>query len=192
MTYLNIASIINNTYAEGPGLRTAIWVQGCLKRCVGCCNPEFLSISKKIIFDLESLCELIQKNQKKYLISGITLLGGEPFLQAQGLAEVAAYSQSLGLSVMTFSGYSIEELCESNFHGAEKLLRHSDLVIDGEYVADQPEVTRNWVGSKNQRFNYLSNFYDTEIETTPLEVTNEWRINSDGILLANGLPVKIK
>ena len=50
MAWLNVAKIIDVTQAEGPGLRTAIWVQGCLKRCVGCCNGQFLKIQRLVTF----------------------------------------------------------------------------------------------------------------------------------------------
>jgi len=192
MNYLNIASIINKTEAEGPDMRMAIWVQGCLKRCRSCCNPEFLPIRVEMLFTIDSLCHLILENQQAYAIEGITILGGEPFLQAQGLAEIAQFCQSIGLSVMLFTGYNKEELLEPQFLGATKLLKHTDLLVDGEYNAKQQEGVRNWVGSSNQKFHYLSNAYSSDIETQRLHVTNEWRITTDGTLVGNGLPFIMK
>jgi len=192
MPQLNIASIINKTEAEGPGVRMAIWVQGCLKRCPSCCNPEFLPIRARSLLSTVEICALILKNKQTHNIKGITLLGGEPLLQAQGLAEIAQYSQSIGLSVMLFTGYNKTELLESQFAGATKLLHYTDLLIDGEYLAEQNESSRNWVGSSNQAFHYLSNTYDRSIETQALMTTNEWRIAQDGTLLGNGLPFIIK
>ena len=78
MTWLNIAKIIDATEAEGPGLRTAIWTQGCLKRCSGCCNAEFLKIKPATIQTIEEIIERIEYNRTNYNIEGITLLGGEP------------------------------------------------------------------------------------------------------------------
>jgi anaerobic ribonucleoside-triphosphate reductase activating protein len=37
---LRVATIADDTEAEGPGRRWAIWLQGCPIRCAGCCNPE--------------------------------------------------------------------------------------------------------------------------------------------------------
>jgi len=192
MNYLNIASIINNTSAEGPGIRMAIWVQGCLKRCSGCCNPQFLSIESQTIFDTSTLSSLILENKQKYNIEGITLIGGEPFLQAEGLSEIAIFAKSIGLSVMVFSGYDIDELTDSTFLGASALLKHTDLLIDGEYDYHQQETVRNWVGSTNQNFHYLSDFYSPEVEVIKLMITNEWRISTEGVLLGNGLPFIMK
>jgi len=192
MNYLNIAAIVDQTHAEGPGLRTAIWVQGCLKRCKECCNPDFLEIKPAHIMSIDEVCLLIESNHKNYGIEGITLLGGEPFLQAKGLADIAKYTQGLGLSVMIFSGYRLEELDESGFAGAEKLLNYTDLLADGEFEPDKQETERNWVGSSNQNFHYISDRYNPKIEKATNHITNEWRISSDNKLSGNGLPFIIK
>ena len=72
-----------------------------------------------------------------------------------------------------------------------KLLKYTDLLIDGEFDYTQQETIRNWVGSKNQNFHYLTPRYSEEIEVRRLTVTNEWRISSDGYIVSNGLPSKI-
>ena len=192
MTWLNIAKIIDATEAEGPGLRTAIWTQGCLKRCSGCCNAEFLKIKPATIKTIEEIIERIEYNQTKYNIEGITLLGGEPFIQAEGLSIIASSCQKLGLSVMIFTGYILDELVEQSFKGSINLLKYTDILVDGEFDINQIEEKRNWVGSKNQMFNYLTSRYSEEIETMPITTTNEWRIGSDGSIIGNGLPFKLK
>ena len=188
MAWLNIAKMIDVTQAEGPGLRTAIWVQGCLKRCVGCCNGQFLKIQPADVCDSQTIIERIAENQKQYGIEGVTMLGGEPFLQAEGLAHIAKACQAMGLSVMVFSGYQLQELDDARFKGASKLLQATDVLVDGEYQQVLTENVRNWVGSTNQQFYYLTEFYTDEIETRVLHVTNEWRIDRQGSILGNGLP----
>ncbi len=188
MAWLNVAKIIDVTQAEGPGLRTAIWVQGCLKRCVGCCNGQFLKIQPADVCDSQMIIEQIAQNQQQYGIEGVTFLGGEPFLQAEGLAEVAQACRKMGLSVMLFSGYQLEELDDARFKGASQLLKATDVLVDGEYQQALTENVRNWVGSTNQRFHYFTDFYDVSIETRSLTVTNEWRIDAQGNILGNGLP----
>lgn len=191
MHWLNIAKIIDVTEAEGPGLRTAIWTQGCLKRCRGCCNADFLKIEPATIYEPLEIIKRIKDNKENYGIEGITLLGGEPFLQACSLGIVAEACQKMELSVMIFSGYLLSELIESKFKGSTQLLKYSDVLVDGEFDITQIEEKRNWVGSRNQRFIYLSSRYTNQIETRILEVTNEWRIRSDGYIVVNGLPSKI-
>jgi anaerobic ribonucleoside-triphosphate reductase activating protein len=192
MSFINLAGMVDVTEAEGPGLRAAIWVQGCLKRCPGCCNPHFLAIRPAQISTPSDIIERILHAKKKYHIEGITLLGGEPFLQAQGLAEVAESAQAAGLSVMVFTGYVLEELVHERFAAAERLLAATDVLVDGEYERDQSESQRNWVGSTNQRFHYLTNFYDNHIEAGSQTITNEWRIDANGKIIDNGLPYTLK
>lgn len=192
MAWLNVAKIIDVTQAEGPGLRTAIWVQGCLKRCVGCCNGQFLKIQPADVCDSQMIIEQIAQNQQQYGIEGVTLLGGEPFLQAEGLADVAQACRKMGLSVMVFSGYRLEELDDARFKGASQLLKVTDVLVDGEYQQALTENVRNWVGSTNQRFHYFTDFYDVSIETRSLTVTNEWRIDAQGNILGNGLPFMLR
>ena len=192
MPLLNIANIVEATEAEGPGLRFVVWVQGCLKRCQGCCNPELLKIKPTHIFSSKEIIEQLCAAKKKYhSLEGITFLGGEPFLQAKGLADIAKYAHEIDLSVMVFTGYLLEDLTESQFFGSQNLLKYTDLLIDGEFDYTQQETIRNWVGSKNQNFHYLTPRYSEEIEVRRLTVTNEWRISSDGYIVSNGLPSKI-
>jgi anaerobic ribonucleoside-triphosphate reductase activating protein len=73
--------------------------------------------------------------------------------------------------------------------GASSLLQYSDLLIDGEYMSNRQEETRNWVGSTNQVFHYFSSYYGANIETQQQEITNEWRIGYDSNIVMNGFPI---
>ena len=101
---LRVASIVDETEAEGPGHRFAVWVQGCSLRCAGCCNPEMFDERRGEPMAIESLAARIPAT-----VEGITLLGGEPFEQAAGLAELARRAHASGLTVMVFSGFTLEE-----------------------------------------------------------------------------------
>lgn len=191
MHWLNIANIIEATEAEGPGLRFVIWVQGCLKRCKGCCNADLLRIEPATLVTSGEVIQLLRQAAEKVRLEGVTFLGGEPMLQADGLADIAEAARDLGLSVMIFTGYNREEITEIRFKGCNRLLNATDLLIDGEFEQDNIETKRNWVGSTNQRFHYLSDFYTSEIETRKLSVTNEWRISLQGDIVVNGLPFRI-
>ena len=191
MHWLNIAHIMEATEAEGPGLRFVIWVQGCLKRCKGCCNGELLKIKPARLMRSNEVISLLRSSLKKYPLEGVTFLGGEPFLQAEGLADIAEAARHLSLSVMVFSGYECAELLENKFSGSQRLLNFTDVLIDGEFDNTKIENIRNWVGSTNQKFHYLTEYYSPEIETRKLKVTNEWRIDLNNQLSANGLPFKL-
>jgi anaerobic ribonucleoside-triphosphate reductase activating protein len=192
MTWVNLASWLPCTESEGPGKRAALWVQGCDKRCIGCCNPHYLKLVEREIISAKTIEQRLIQAQKDFDIEGITLLGGEPLLQAQGLSVIAKCAQTIGLSVMVFSGYTYEELLDMKLLGADQLLANTDVFVDGVYDAQQPETVRNWVGSVNQRFHYLSTRYNQSIETDHLgKHSVEWRIKSDGIIKINGWPIKL-
>ena len=193
MSWLNLASWIPCTEVEGPGKRAALWVQGCDKRCVGCCNPDYLKIVERENLKAEAMVDRLLEAQAEWGLEGVTFLGGEPFLQAQGLAVVAEGVSRAGLSVMTFTGYTMQELNELSLPGARELLAWTDVLVDGPYESANPDRSRNWVGSTNQRFHYLTNRYDASIEGA--DVPNrevEWRIRDDGRFVVNGWPVSIR
>jgi len=178
---------------EGPGKRAALWVQGCDKRCVGCCNPDYLKIVEREVLKAEAMVDRLLEAQAEWGLEGVTFLGGEPFLQAQGLAVVAEGVSRAGLSVMTFTGYTMQELNELSLPGARELLAWTDVLVDGPYESANPDRRRNWVGSTNQRFHYLTKRYDALIEGA--DVPNrevEWRVRDDGRFVVNGWPVSIR
>ena len=190
MTKINVAEFIENTEVEGPGKRFAIWVQGCQRHCPGCCNPHFLDFVPKNVMDSVELCELIEKSQQENGIEGITLLGGEPFLQARGLSEVAKFCREHNLSVMTFTGYCLASLLAKEILYADELLTNTDLLVDGFFDKDNPETVRNWVGSTNQQFHFLTDFYTSGIEYDErFSHGFELRVKLDGTLTSNGFPL---
>jgi anaerobic ribonucleoside-triphosphate reductase activating protein len=191
MPKINLASWIDCTEVEGPGKRFALWVQGCQRRCPGCCNPQFLDFEPKNIIDDTEISEMIKKSANENGIEGVTFLGGEPFLQAKGLFEVAKYCRTLGLSVMTFTGYILADLFVNRIPFAEELLQYTDVLVDGYFDEKNPEMIRNWVGSTNQRFHFLTDFYKSGIEYDECFSHGfELRIKPDGTLTSNGFPIE--
>lgn len=192
MYWLNVAYRLPFTDAEGPGRRAALWVQGCNKRCPGCCNPGYLQFVERDLVSASSVLEWLADAHKTYDLEGITFLGGEPMLQAQGLAFVAQGAQELGLSVMIFSGYTKLELEAMQLPGSDNLLCYTDVLVDGPYESKLPEHSRRWAGSTNQRFHYLTSRYDEKIESGGIvERVLEVHLHSDGSVFLNGWPEKV-
>lgn len=192
MHWLNLASRLPCTEAEGPGRRAALWVQGCNKRCRGCCNPAYLQLVDRELVSAASVLEWLESAHHAHGLEGVTFLGGEPMLQAQGLAAVAQGAQSLDLSVMVFSGYTKTELDVMQLPGVDRLLRYTDVLVDGPYEASLPEISRRWAGSTNQQFHYLTARYDARIESDgEVERVLEVRLRADGSFFVNGWPEKI-
>lgn len=192
MHWLNIASRLSYTEAEGPGRRAALWMQGCNKRCRGCCNPTYLQLIKRDFVSASSVLDWLRNAHNAHNLEGITFLGGEPMLQAQGLAIVAQGAQLLGLSVMVFSGYTKKELEILQLSGVNQLLRYTDILVDGPYNANLPDHNRRWVGSTNQQFHYLTTRYDARIESDGnVDHVVEFHLKTDGTVFINGWPGKI-
>ena len=192
MHWLNLASRLSCTEAEGPGRRAALWVQGCNKRCRGCCNPAYLKLVERELVSTSSVLDWLANAHHAHDLEGVTFLGGEPMLQAQGLAVVAQGAQSLGLSVMVFSGYTKTELDMMQLPGVDQLLRYMDVLVDGPYEASLPEISRRWAGSTNQQFHYLTARYDSRIESDgEVERVLEVRLKTDGSVFVNGWPEKV-
>jgi anaerobic ribonucleoside-triphosphate reductase activating protein len=179
---LRIAQLVERTRAEGPGCRTAIWVQGCSLRCPGCCNPEMFAARGG---ELRNVAELAGRIAATAEIEGISVLGGEPFEQAPAVAELAARVRESGLSVVVFTGYRLAEL--DAIDGAADLLARIDLLFDGRYQRELPDSSRRWLGSTNQVAHFLTDRYRPDDPQLAARDTVEIRLSRDG-LLVNGWP----
>lgn len=179
---LAVAHEIAGTEAEGPGRRYAVWLQGCPLRCPGCCNPEMLPFTGGAEVEVGALVARILATEDE----GVSLLGGEPFAQAAGAAELAAQVRAAGRSVMVFSGYTLAEL-RGQGAAAERLLAQTDLLVDGPYDRNLPDTRRRWVGSSNQGVHALTDCYDPSAPEFWAADTVELRL-LHGVLTVNGRP----
>lgn len=149
---LSIAEIDLVEGAAGPGKRLVIWLQGCLKRCPGCANALFLPEALSRTYSVERLLALLDEIEG---LSGITLSGGEPVLQAAPLVLFLDKVRSHGLSIVCYTGYTLEELSEAGDPVLTQFLRQVDLLIDGEYRQELPRAGA-FRPSSNQRLHFLS------------------------------------
>lgn len=154
--YLRVARVLHGTTAEGPGLRTAVWFQGCSIQCKGCINPHLFSARGGTDTPVTEIVDQAITAG----VEGLTLIGGEPFDQPEAGAALAAEAQDKGLGVIAFSGYEYQSLLARDDHTGE-FLASVDLLIDGPYDAHNAEKQRALVGSRNQRFIHLTERYKT-------------------------------
>jgi anaerobic ribonucleoside-triphosphate reductase activating protein len=154
MTQLRLARVLLGTTAEGPGLRAAVWVQGCSIRCRGCINPHLFSPRGGDPYDPAKLADQAVAQG----CEGLTLLGGEPFDQAAACAELAEAARRAHLGVITFTGYELESLSRRD-ESCRRLIAATDLLVDGPYRQQEAETERSLVGSANQRFLHLTDRY---------------------------------
>lgn len=184
---LRIAQQVRDTEAEGPGVRYAVWVQGCSLRCPGCCNPEMF-VHGKGGAELEPAA-LAAEVLATPGIEGLSVLGGEPFEQAEGVAELCRLVKAGGKSVMVYSGYTLDELRAQakTAPAVQAVLDSADLLLDGRYDATKPETTRRWVGSTNQTLHFFTDAYRPDDPRFWTSNTVELRLER-GKLTINGWP----
>lgn len=182
---LRIHRFLPFTRAEGPGDRACLWVQGCPIRCPGCAVPWTWPADGGRLIGVEALALTILEGPT---IEGVTFVGGEPFGQAAALACLARHVRSHGLSVMTFSGYALEEITAAKRADWTELLETTDLLIDGPFRQELTDFSRPWAGSSNQRFHFLTERY-RHLEPELMSIPNrlEIRLEPDGRISVNGL-----
>jgi anaerobic ribonucleoside-triphosphate reductase activating protein len=186
---LSIAQTVRCTEAEGPGKRFALWFQGCPLRCPGCCNPEMLPFEGGRRVALADVLRDIETAAAEDGVEGVTLLGGEPLAHAAGAAALARAVRERGLTVMVFSGYTLEEARALPDPAVAELLALTDILVDGPYIREQPETSRRWIGSANQRVHFLTDRY--RADDPRWQRSNTLEIRLTGLeLTVNGFPAK--
>ena len=145
-----------NVYTLGPGRRYCLWVQGCERQCPGCVSVHSRDPEGGYSMTLHALAMEIKMSNPE----GLTISGGEPFLQAEALAELLQLLKN-GMhcdpGVIVYTGYTLEELQQRP--DAQALLAHTDLLIDGPYVQALDDGL-SLRGSSNQRVIPLTQRYN--------------------------------
>lgn len=183
---INIAHVVEHCRVLGPGNRFVIWVQGCPLRCPGCHNPQFQPFENRLWLDVDKVAAMILTIDG---IEGVTYVGGEPFAQTRALANLSKVLHTAGLSVMTYSGFTIEQVQSGTIAYANELLAQTDLLLDGPYRQDVPS-NRPWRGSDNQRLISLSERYKDRINewNLPTGQQFEFRLTKRGEVEVLGIP----
>lgn len=136
-----------NSYVDGPGVRLAVFFQGCLHHCAGCHNLGSWPMYGGEKMDTEAFKKMMVSDP---LLSGITLSGGEPFLQPRAALELAQFAKSRGLNVWCYTGYEFEQILEWEDNRRE-MLKYIDVLVDGPFKQEQMSLELRWKGSANQR-----------------------------------------
>jgi len=149
---LRLAAFLQRSRVNGPGVRAVVWVQGCARHCLGCCNPGFLDPASG---EDVTVAELLSRIASAEGLGGVTLSGGEPFDQAAPLAEFCRQVRREGLTVVCFSGYELPELQQGLMPGHAALLNEIDLLVAGPYNVMRPCSTP-LRASGNQSLHFLT------------------------------------
>lgn len=147
---IKIAGLVEESIVDGPGIRFVIFTQGCPHNCYGCHNPQTHDMS---LGKCEKIDKIVEKIDSNPLLKGITLSGGEPFLQSKKLVNLISKINNKNLDVVTYTGFTYEELIEkaSEDNGYLELLKNTDYLVDGRFEIDKKDEKLLFRGSSNQR-----------------------------------------
>ena len=168
---LRLAGVVRESIVDGPGLRFAIFCQGCPHNCPKCHNQDTHDFSGGYDCDIQKIVNAIEENP---LLSGVTFSGGEPSHQPVAFLEIAKKVKSRGPNIWMYSGYTLEELLsransaisdlnnmnENSSQTSEKnkeqvalkgLLGLVDVLVDGKFINELKDLTLPFRGSRNQR-----------------------------------------
>lgn len=151
---LRLSGLVPESIVDGPGLRYVVFTQGCPHRCPGCQNPQTHPFEGGFEADLD---QIVREVAEDPLLQGVTFSGGEPFAQAEALCPLAERLRALGKDIMVYSGYTLEQLLElaRSQPAVGRLLRLSDILVDGPYLEAQRDLDLPFRGSANQRIIHL-------------------------------------
>lgn len=145
---ISLSGVTGDSIVDGPGLRLTIFTQGCLHHCPGCHNPQTHDHEGGSWADTEDILAAAAENP---LLDGITLSGGDPFLQPVPCLALAEGAHKIGLNVWTYTGYTWEALWEENAPEKIALLKETDVLVDGPFLLAERSLELRFCGSRNQR-----------------------------------------
>lgn len=135
-----------DSFVDGPGIRMVLWTQGCGHHCPGCHNPHTHERNGGTAYEVS---QIIEEMTASHLQSGLTLSGGEPFLQADALLSIVDAAKEMKLNIWAYSGFLFEELLKDPVK--YELLKKLDVLVDGKFIENQKDHRLVFKGSKNQR-----------------------------------------
>lgn len=187
MRTINYSHYVKSTNLLGPYNRSVLWVQGCCFSCQGCIAPE-MQKDGGFFADTHILADILLGDGST---EGITLSGGEPFLQADALSELVIKMKSVrDVGVIVYSGFTLAELEEKSIENkaVANLLSMTDILVDGRYIKKLDDGIA-YRGSSNQNIICLSDRYREIAENYygNFARKTEIRIDRDKLILV-GVP----
>lgn len=149
---MNIADYKKFDVINGKGLRHSLFVSGCTHHCKGCFNAATWNFEYGTPYTHEFEDQIIDDlNIDNVNISGLSILGGEPFQNVDGLLSLAkkVKEECMGKDIWIWSGYTFEEIVSDE--RKLELLNYCDALIDGKFMIEQRNLKLKWQGSENQR-----------------------------------------
>ena len=148
MAINDISGFAPNSITDGPGLRFAVFCQGCIHNCPDCHNPETHPFGIGEKYRVEDIYKMIKKDP---LVKGVTFSGGEPFCQREAFCRLAQLLKADGYEIAAYTGFLFEDLIKDKTDAKYKLLEYLDILIDGPFILAQRSLDAGFKGSLNQR-----------------------------------------
>lgn len=148
---MQVLKIIEETMADGPGLRTSVYLAGCNHKCKGCHNPESWDFNQGEFFTPIDLAKKLLEN--KY--TNITFSGGDPLYQIEDLVECCKYiKENSDKNIWVYTGFSLEQVIDMPLFN--KILPYIDTIVTDPYIEAMRDTTLKFKGSSNQRITNIT------------------------------------
>ncbi|MBY7114730.1 anaerobic ribonucleoside-triphosphate reductase activating protein [Bacillus sp. 17RED48] len=144
---MKVMNIIHDSVVDGEGLRTVVFFAGCPHHCLGCHNPKSWNLHNGTEMSVKEIIKEISTNP----LTDVTFSGGDPFFQAIEVKEVAKAVKSLNKNLWIYTGYTLEEIQNSQNKDMIELLHYGDVLVDGRFEIEKRDLTLPFRGSSNQR-----------------------------------------
>lgn len=152
-TILRVFRIYHNSVVEGPGRRSVVQLSGCEKHCPGCIAVETWPLGSGVEMSVSEVVKATLDPEGAPR-DGVTVLGGEPFLQPEGLLSLVTALKAHGQHLTLYSGHTLEELLSLTDPAVSQILDLTDMLIDGPFIKELSGDAGEWRGSTNQRIIY--------------------------------------
>ena len=147
---INILEIVEQTMADGPGLRTSIYCAGCGHHCPGCHNPQSWNMKNGHWVTVDDLLDVIKADE----FCNVSFSGGDPFYQAEAFTELARRIKAeTSKTIWCWTGFTYEEILANA--QMKQMLQYLDVLVDGPFIEAQRDTQLHFRGSANQRIIHL-------------------------------------
>lgn len=158
---IRILDILEETMADGPGLRTSIYCAGCAHACPGCHNPQSWDFKGGREVDVQEILDVVKADE----FADVTFSGGDPLYQVEAFTELARrIKEETGKNIWCYTGFTYEEILADS--RLAMILPYIDTLVDGPFIADLRDPDLHFRGSSNQRIIHLTKEKDDAIAGT--------------------------
>lgn len=152
MAKINLSGYIDSSIVDGPGVRFAVYTQGCIHKCAGCHNPKTWCETPNEVIEIDQLIEIINNES---LGKSVTISGGDPLVQIDSTYELCSKLKVQGYNIWLYTGFTIEQIQADE--SLSRIISVTDVIVDGKFDLELKDYKLEYRGSSNQRIIDCSN-----------------------------------